>query len=438
MVRPAFVHRTLLTLALAACGAEPPSPGTLTISLDALAAVVSSTTLVVSGQVQRLPTAADLPIVVSVTLGAVARSDTAAAGGAFSIEIALQPNTQNQVSVSASDPTGSAATPVTVAVRHDDRPPSVTTFTPAHQADLVTPTTITVQFNERIQPGSPQLSVTRQGVPVAGAVQISADSLGLTFTPAAAFPANAIHNVILSEVRDLAGNRTLDVSTCFVTAGATATFADSTNDTFLAGAPGASLVVLDMTQVRFSQTSTHLFGVVRFTTPRTLDPSSPSNVFIVVDMDTDLDGATGFTTVKDTAFGTLLPNSGTRAEYGLWLLPQQGPEDSAIVVQYTGPLDGTISNPFLPSLCGTAVGFVVPRAALGNEDGAFRAVLYSDAFDGSGGYGDPAPDAGFFEAALPGSPFASPTAVAPGSRRTLSPSIRARVLHSLFGSPRGH
>ena len=51
MVRPAFVHRTLLTLALAACGAEPPSPGTLTISLDAFAAVVSSTTLVVSGQV---------------------------------------------------------------------------------------------------------------------------------------------------------------------------------------------------------------------------------------------------------------------------------------------------------------------------------------------------------------------------------------------------
>ncbi|MEX0690611.1 MAG: Ig-like domain-containing protein [Gemmatimonadales bacterium] len=388
-------------LVAVACGTEPPAPGAVTITLDDVPALTTTTGLIVTGHVARSPEVPDMPIVVSLTQGTTVATDTAAAEGTFRFGLTLTANQSTTLTISATDASGSTSAPVSAEVRHDGVPPGVVTLTPGDLADDVTPTLIQALFGEPIVPGTATIALSHQRIPVPGALALSVDSLTLSFTPTAALFGNAIYNVVVSGARDVAGNTAGNSAACFVTGAAQATFADPTSDFFTAVTPPANLVPIDLIGLRLRQTGDHLYGIVRFTTPRSFDVTSPSNTLIIVDLDVDSDGTTGFTTAKDTAFGAVLPNSGTKAEYGIWLLPQASPGDSSAVVQYTQPLGGTITQRIMPNTCGQAVSFMVARSALGNDDGTFRTVLYSDTFFEEGGYADPGPDAGFYAANLP-------------------------------------
>lgn len=402
MARLSSVSVLTLAATIIACGAEPTPPGTLALNVNPLPTVVTTTTLAVSGQVQRLPTAVDVPILVSVTVGTTVHTDTAEVGGAWAFSVTLSPNSSNTITISASDPTGSTAEPVSVSVRHDNQGPTPMGLTPADRSDGVMPATVTAGFSEAVQPSSVHLTVLLQGAAVPGDVVVAADSLSVTFTPATPFLPNAVHAVVLSGMKDEAGNAGLTSSSCFVTGGSQQSFTDATNDTYYAGSPPGNLSPLDLTEVRLAQTATTLLGIVRFSVAHSLSPGAIAPVLVAFDLDTDNDGGTGYTPTKDVAFNTVLPNSGLGVEYGIWLVPRSTPTDSSFVVQYTAVLDGNFVYQFLPGECGLSVGFAVPRSVLGNEDGTFRTVLYSESFvNDTDGYGDPAPDTGYFDVALP-------------------------------------
>jgi hypothetical protein len=392
---------------IVACGSEAVTtePGALTITLNGPPPTLTNAgVLQITGQVTRTP-AADLPVVVTATGGPNAVSDTATASGAFALSVGLTLNAQNSLSISASDGSGSNVSPVTVSIRHDNQPPQIANMTPAHESDGVTPATVAITFNEPVQSGTASLTVSVQGAVVAGTTELSADSLTLTFAPAAPFPVNAIH-AVSTTARDQLGNTLGGASRCFVTGGAgIASFQDPANDIFLTGTPPAGLVPVDFLALRLIRTGGVLRGVIRFDAPRSLDAAANNNVLAVVDFDMDQDGGTGFTTFKDTIFvpAGVLPPSGARAEYTIWIIPQQTPADSSFAAQYTAPLDGPITYLFWPDLCGRLVGFAVPESALGGNVSAFYAVGYADAFPlvGNGGYLDPAPDTDFYVATLP-------------------------------------
>lgn len=420
----------ILILAAAACGTEPTPPGTLSIQLDAIDPIRTTTSLTVAGTVTREPVAEGVPTVVTLTMGTVVLDDTAAANGRFALSVTLPGNASTTLTLTATDGTGSTGTPYTLAVRHDDQLPAVVSVTPTDGMDQVAPPAIQATFTEPVRPGQVNVRLAHQGTTVPGTLVVAPDSLSVTFTPGAALVANAIHDVTISGILDEAGLAGPTRLSCFVTPGAQATFADGTADAFTAGTPGPGLLPLDLTEVRFAQTTSTLRGLLRFANARSFDDASPANVLAVVDLDLDQDSTTGVVTIKDTSFSGLLPRSGRGADYGIWLIPRGSPTDSSFVVQYTAPFAGVPTFKFVPIACANTIGFEVPRTALNGDDGAFDAVIYSDAFDSGGGYGDPAPDSAAFVVSLPAAVAAQPAitripAAGPLAQRVLD-ALRAR------------
>jgi hypothetical protein len=388
---------------LAACGSETVTtePGALVITLNGPPpSLTNAGTLAVTGQVTRTP-AADLPIVVNATGGPNAVSDTAADDGSFALAVGLTLNAQNTLTISASDASGSSVTPVSVEVEHDGRAPQVSAMTPVNESDGVSPATVTVVFNEPVKPGSAALALSVQGVSVPGSAVLSADSLSLAFTPSGPLAGNAVH-VVSVNAEDQLGNAAASLRQCFVTGGSgISVFTDPENDGFVDGTPGTALVPVDLRELRLSQSGGNVHGVLRFSGPRSIDPTASNTVFVVLDLDIDQDGATGFVSLKDTVFQGLLAASGARVEYTIGLAAGIGVAgDSAFAASYTAPLQFQTTSLFLPGFCGALAGFVVPMTALGNDDGAFDVVGYLDALDATGAYYDPAPDTGVFSAML--------------------------------------
>ena len=379
--------------------------GTLTITLDAVPpALTNAATVQLAGQVTRTPAAGNVSTVVTVTRDETTQTATADASNRFAFTVTLAQNAENEIQLSATDQSGSTGPPLAVSVVHDDTGPTVVQITPANQADQVTAGTVVVTMSEPVHSveGS-GIVVSRLGSPVPGVVDMSADERTFTFTPAAPFVTGAIHSIAAGGFRDALGNQEADFGACFVTGGAGAAFADPGNDLYFGGDP-ANLVPPDLLEMRLARGGGELRGVLRFDAPRTFDPAAPNNLAAAIDFDTDSDGNTGFTTVKDFVFDGILAPSGAGAESAVWLLsdPSSGIEPFAIA--YTGDLEGTITHTFSPDLCGVFVGFGVPEAALGLASNSFRMVGYAEAVDAAGIYADPAPETGFHAVTLAPAP----------------------------------
>lgn len=394
---------------LVACGSDGVTePGALTITLNGPPpSVTNAAAFPMSGQVTRTPAAADQVIVVTATGGVSAVSDTAAADGSFGFTVTLAPNAQNSLSISATDQSGSASTPVMHSVRHDNQPPQVSSMTPASGSDGVTPATIQLVFDEPVVPGSPTVQVAVYGTGVPGSAESSADSLTLTFTPSAPLAANAVHVVNVTGSRDALGNVLGSGGGCFVTGGAGISVFADTGGFYQYGTP-SGLVPPDLRELRWARTTSTLHGILQFDAPRTLDPTAANNTSVWMDLDVDQDGGTGFVTFKDFVFAGVLPSSGAASEFFIELGTLLDGADA--VAMYTardtaqGTLEFTVTSQLTPGTCGAVFGFAIPFSAIGGDDGAFDVTLYVDVFRGDAPSGsgiiDPAPDEGVFSAAL--------------------------------------
>jgi hypothetical protein len=407
-----FVRRLLpggLLAVIVACGSETVlEPGALTITVSATpTSPTNDPSVGVAGQVTRAPAASGVPIVVTLTHTSGTVTDSADQGGGFSFTVALTPNAQNTIQLTATDASGSTATPVNLTVLHDDEGPRVSQVQPANAADGVSPAMIQVTLNEQLKEMvGAGIAVSSQGAPVAGTVALSNDSLTLTFTPAAPFVTNAIHQVTVGNYRDALGNLGTGVASCFVTGGSPFVGSDPLDDLYFGGAPPAALVPPDLVQMRVDRQGANLHWLLRFAAARSLSLADPNNLYAWVDLDTDLDGNTGNETFKDAVFASLLPASGTRAEYGVVIVPQESAMDSSGVGPYVAQDSVSFAYQFIPDLCGLSVGFSFPMSALGGDDGVFRAVGIFYALSQPGFLVDPAPDAAYYAVNLPGSPFA--------------------------------
>jgi hypothetical protein len=404
----------------AACGSDVTEPGALVITLNGPPPGVStSTTFPISGQVTRTPSASDQTIVVTAAGGAGVATDTAAADGSFAFNVTLIANNVSNLSISASDQSGSSATPVTLTVRHDAIPPAMASMTPASGADGATPATIQIAFTEPVVPSSLTASLASYGTAVTGSATLSADSLTLTFTPNGALTANAVHVMSVANARDPAGNSALSMGGCFVTGGAAITVFPDTGPLYVAGNP-TGLVPPDLSELRLARTATSLLGIMKFDAPRSLTPDASNNTSVWIDLDTDQDGGTGFIPFKDIVFAGLLAPSGASAEFFIEMGTLAAGE-GAFAAQYTAQdtaaatVEWTGATAIAPAACGLLLGFSVPFSALGSDDGVFDATVYVDSFDASTGIlVDPAPDEGVYSASLPAA-AAAPRAVAPGT-----------------------
>jgi hypothetical protein len=407
------------------CGEDMLEPGALTITVSAdPPELTNDLTVQLVGQVTRTPAASGVTIVVTATGGTSAVTDTASADGSFDLTVGLSVNAITQIQITASDASGSTATPASFNVRHDNTAAAVVSSTPAPNADRVTGGTVSFAFSEPIRPGSATISVTQQGVAVPGSSALSADSLTLTFVPAMPFAVNAIHSVALTGARDAVGNTSAGSVQCFATGGAGITsFADDAGDLFTGGTPPATLVPPDLRELRFARGTEILYTIVEFDAPRSLSPTAANNTTLWIDFDTDQDGATGFTTLKDTVFSGsgLVGPSGAGAEYMIHMGSLLNtPPDTGFVGMYTAQ-DSWTGALFRPSFCGNLIGFAIPFAALGADDGAFDIVLYVDAYDPGtdGAIIDVAPDDGVLSVNLTTAVATAPT----GSAPELSPTV---------------
>lgn len=90
----------------------------------------------------------------------------------------------------------------------DDAPPQLVSLFPLHNADQIDPLAVVrLSFNEPIRGTNISLVLFTNGVPVPGAVSLSADAKILVFTPAAALTPNRTYSISLSNVFDLTDNR---------------------------------------------------------------------------------------------------------------------------------------------------------------------------------------------------------------------------------------
>ena len=108
----------LLLLLLAACGTEPPAPGALALTVDPTSDAVNTPSITLTGTVTRTP-GLDVPIGVRAVGGQQAVEAQAGVGGTFALEVALQENAEDVITVSAWDSTGSTSNEVTIQVRQD-------------------------------------------------------------------------------------------------------------------------------------------------------------------------------------------------------------------------------------------------------------------------------------------------------------------------------
>lgn len=414
-------------LLLGACGTEPSA--VLTITLDDVPSPVRSATVAISGLVTRTP-AKETTIIVTAAGGQTAASDTAGVGGRFTVEVSLNPNTRHQIVLTAQDASGAVSLPDTVFVEHDGVAPSVVSTTPEGDG-AGTAVSVEVQFSEPVVlTGAGALELVNQGLSVAGATTLSADSLTATFVPQQALQENAIYTIGFPGVTDAAGNPVEEgLTRCFITelTAATGTELDSTNDLFALGQPtGASPA--DLVEIRLGAVTGRLLGVLKFTTPRQFEPDSANNAFAYLDLDLDQDSTTGFVTLKDALFSTLDPtlSSGARAEYVIGLDWFPSLADSGAVGRYVDTGVFEIVALLLPDVCGEFFGFSVSFGLLGSDDGNFNYVVLAGNVEANGILVDPAPQSGHYTAGLAGQ-FASPfIAESDVARRSPGQVVRAR------------
>jgi hypothetical protein len=423
-----------------ACGSDVTEPGALVITLNGPPpALTTSTTLALSGQVTRTPPAPGQDIVVTVTGGTSPVSDTAAVDGSFGFNVGLTANAQNNLSVTASDLSGSTATPVGVAVRHDALPPGLASMTPAAGADGVTPATVQIVFTEPIVPSSVTASLMAYGTAISGSATLSADSLTLTFTPSAPLAVNAVHVLGIANARDVAGNSVLSLGGCFVTGGGGVMAFPDTGPMYVAFNP-ANLVPPDLQEVRLARSGSSLHGILKFDAPRSLDPSAPNNTSVWMDLDADQDGGTGFVTYRDFVFAGsgVLAASGASSEFFVEIGTLDG-VNGAFAAQYASQdtaqgweaTTWTGATPISPATCGALLGFAVPFSVLGGDDGVFDATIYVDAFDPATGILlEPAPDEGVYSASVTGAVASTRSPSAGASGRVASARRRPFTLRS--------
>lgn len=379
--------------------------GTLALTVDSLPKFVRDSSVLVIGTVMRTPAKAT-DIIVSVAGGVAAAADTFR-GSSYTVRVRLNINAANALTVSATDATGSTATSVNVSVRQDGAVPTIALVTPADTSDNVAiATPITVKFSEPVVlAAGGGLRLTRQGAQVTGTTTRSADSFTLTFVPAAALSPNAIYQLALSGITDVAANAApAGYSACFVTTptGSTASmsFNDSPGDTiYQGGSASTPLLAPDLVSARFAREGTLFSGVVRFSGPRIFSGTASNQGLLILEVDTDQDSTTGFWTLKDTLFfnsPTLGPtySSGTKAEYIIDLEPTPEVGDSAFVGRKESAFNARILGAFLPGTCGPFTSFVLPFSVIGNDDGKMNAVLLGIAGSATQILVDPMPTRG--------------------------------------------
>ncbi|MGA1876050.1 MAG: Ig-like domain-containing protein, partial [bacterium] len=109
--------------------------------------------------------------------------------GAFAVQVALQPNTENSLSLVAKDTSGNESEGTHLVIRHDDLPPTVT-LTPSHGAtDVACNTVIDITFSEPIKVNTllSRLSLSQ------GEQSVEANLLwDSTFTSARYIPVNSL------------------------------------------------------------------------------------------------------------------------------------------------------------------------------------------------------------------------------------------------------
>lgn len=417
----------------AACGSEP---ATLEITLDFVPEVVTAPTVTISGRVTRTP-AKNTTITVTADGGQRAVSDTADANGVFSLEVTLRTNRENLIDVLAADADSSTSVPAMVTLVHDDRGPSVASMTPALESDGA-PTTgdVTITFNEPLVFGSgATVELVTAGPTIGGVATLSADSLTITFTPQSERRPNAVYVVRLTNITDVAGNAAnASSSGCFVTAGTQVLLVESDPQRDVITFGGGVSSPADLLEVRLGVSSAALTGVLKFTSPRSLDTAAGNNAFTFIELDIDQDPATGVTSLRDTILSSdppIVPRSGTRVEYLIDIEPYPDFGDSAIVGRYVEPLGDEymleLADFFQPPLCGPYVGFATSFEALGTDDGNFDFTVAAFSLGDAGATGDPAPDDGHFTASFAGQ--FTPAALA--SRAQRRPTRAVTIPHRL-------
>lgn len=372
---------TALTLG---CGES----ATLVLAVNAVAPYATTSTVTVTGLVTRTPPKENAVITVTASGAQQVAVDTAEASGAFTLQISLVPNAANTIMIVAQDRGGAVSDPVTVTVTQDGVAPTVVSMTPS--GDGVAPTqtpTIEVRFSEPVVTASANagLEVFGRAHVLSGVSSLSADSLTLTFVAGEALEQNAVYAVGFRDLADVAGNAVVPSPSlsCIVTqrtATAGVVESDPTSD-LLATVGAAGTSPSDLVELRLAVDAQGVFsGVFRFTTVRSLDLAASNNVEILIELDTDQDSTTGFRTLKDTIFinnSTLhdqYGTSGTRSDYVIDVLPGS-PGDTGFVGQNTAFLEFDITALFVPTVCGRFVGFAIPMAALGSDDGNMNYLL---------------------------------------------------------------
>ncbi len=434
---------------LVGCSSEPAAPpaeakGTLTLTIDDTYPRSTATSAqTYAGSVTRTPTSTS-PVTVTV-VGAAGAASAIAAAGRYSIPVTLNPNQTNQLRLVATDGTGSVSDSLRITIRHDGLAPSIAQATPATAADNVplSTSTILVRMSEPVtMAAGGGVRLSRQGVLLAGATTLSADSLTLTFTfGGTTLSPNAIYQLALSGITDAIGNSTNTAATsCFITTptGATRTTLVTDPDAVIyqTNPIPTGIPVPDVVAARFAREDSLLSGVIQFIGPRTFSLTDSIRAGVFIDLDTDQSNLTGYATLKDTLFANSsiagVTNSGTRAEYFIDLEPDPTNGGAALVVKYTSPVSGDVKAAFLPRTCGAFMAFVFPLSALGGETGNMNIVMLGIATGNNDGlFVDPVPGTGFLTTTLAAPPIrlsapvtAAPPILAPAARR---PRISSRL-----------
>jgi hypothetical protein len=422
IIRP----RLLVLPAVAiACGTEPPGPGELAISLDAVPPAVASTSVALTGTVTRTPALA-VPIGVRAVGGQAAVEEQAGSDGGFALDVQLAPNTVSTITVSAWDSTGSTSGEAAVQVRQDSRGPAVLSVSPAHAATGVAlDHVVVVTFDEPVNPAVPAItSVRRGGRTIPFGATLAPDNLSLTVTPGER-AAGAIYQVVVGGLQDAVGNvQSVTLNACYATAppAGTSVIADPANDWYYGGEL-AGLTPSDFLGASFVVTGALTDVLLRFSTARAVAASGANAVFGVLDLDYDLRDDTGWQSFKDYVFGGVLPPSHVGAEHAIVLasIPELG--DSSFFGRYVELLTIQPLGTFVPVACGTTIGFALENAALA-PPAAFHLVSYFETGNQNGVFADPAPDGSYYVVDLPPQPAAPAAAAAARALRPPGGRIR--------------
>ena len=409
MMLPRGLRRTCQVAAgmlAAGCAGGADPNATITLTLDAFSAVTTASSVVLAGGVTRSPEK-NTRIVVRVTGGLGAPTDTVQ-GGRFSISVPLNPNTNNQFSVTATDQSGVVSETKAVSIRQDNQPPGIAQSTPPDLTDNVAVSTgIQVLMNEAVVvSGGGGIQVSRQGIPIAGSSTLSSDSLMFTFTPSEPLVPNTIYRIGFAGVADVLGNAVpVASSACFVTtlsgAPQAGVFEDDDAFYYQTDPLPVGIQVPDIVRSRIAREGLAFSVIVQYAGPRSFSNVASNRAAAYIDLDIDQNATTGYATFKDTLQLPGAGHSGTRAEYFVALEPDPGHHDSAAVVLHTEPVDspieGEIVGFFMPGTCGAFMGFVLPLSVIGGDEGAMNVVMLAIASTQTGAYVDPVPLTGHFK-----------------------------------------